>query len=242
MQEKNNLYNIIKKLCEKHARKGIHVEPKVTEEYKDPITKEVYVLIKAHIDFPTPKGEQYKYVVYKIDPETEKYKLINESCGYEIENEEVKLEKMIPKINILHGDDSALYRERVKKLEDIKYKITQVDNVEDLIKEGEKDKYDLIITDGLFGPEKTHDVRKGIYENVDGIVVAKKLREKGITTPIIIYTGIEGIDFAIEAFQHGIQCYIHKNYDKEKEGLENLRRAIKKLIYKSEREENVNHF
>jgi DNA-binding response OmpR family regulator len=119
-------------------------------------------------------------------------------------------------------DESTLRRLEKNFLEKKGFVVDDVDNGDDAGSQVEINKYDCILLD--LNLPKT-----------DGITVAKKIREKGDNTPIIMVTARSQIYDKLEGFDSGADDYITKPFD-----MKELVARINSLIKRS----NINqeHF
>lgn len=115
---------------------------------------------------------------------------------------------------ILVEDDLSLSNSIFDFLDDFA-DVMQVFDGEEGLYEAESGVYDLILLD-LMLPEKS------------GFQVLKELREKGITTPVLIMTAKEGLDDKGHGFELGADDYLTKPFY-----LEELKMRIQALLKRS---------
>ncbi|MGT2757372.1 response regulator transcription factor [Streptococcus ovuberis] len=115
---------------------------------------------------------------------------------------------------LLVEDDLNLSNSVFDFLEDFA-SVTQVFEGEEGLYEAESGIYDLILLD-LMLPEK------------DGFTVLKELRQKGISTPVLIMTAKESIDDKGHGFELGADDYLTKPFY-----LEELKMRIQALLKRS---------
>lgn len=116
---------------------------------------------------------------------------------------------------LLVEDDLSLSNSVFDFLDDGFADVVQVFDGEEGIYEAESGVYDLILLD-LMLPEK------------DGFQVLKELREKGITTPVLIMTAKESLDDKGHGFELGADDYLTKPFY-----LEELKMRIQALLKRS---------
>jgi DNA-binding response OmpR family regulator len=97
-------------------------------------------------------------------------------------------------------DESTLRRLEKNFLEKKGFVVDEVDNGDDAISQVSINQYDCILLD--LNLPKT-----------DGITVAKKIREKGNNTPVIMVTARSQIYDKLEGFDNGADDYITKPFD-----------------------------
>jgi DNA-binding response OmpR family regulator len=97
-------------------------------------------------------------------------------------------------------DESTLRRLEKNFLEKKGFVVDDVDNGQEAVSKVEINEYDCILLD-LNLPK------------IDGITVAKKIREKGDNTPIIMVTARSQIYDKLEGFDSGADDYITKPFD-----------------------------
>ena len=115
---------------------------------------------------------------------------------------------------LLVEDDLSLSNSVFDFLDDFAY-VMQVFDGEEGLYEAESGVYDLILLD-LMLPEK------------DGFQVLKELREKGISTPVLIMTAKESLDDKGHGFELGADDYLTKPFY-----LEELKMRIQALLKRS---------
>lgn len=115
---------------------------------------------------------------------------------------------------LLVEDDLSLSNSVFDFLEDFA-DVTQVFDGEEGLYEAESGVYDLILLD-LMLPEK------------DGFTVLKELRQKGISTPVLIMTAKESLDDKGHGFELGADDYLTKPFY-----LEELKMRIQALLKRS---------
>lgn len=115
---------------------------------------------------------------------------------------------------LLIEDDSSLSNSVFDFLDDFA-DVMQIFDGEEGLYEAESGVYDLILLD-LMLPEK------------NGFQVLKELREKGITTPVLIMTAKESIDDKGQGFDLGADDYLTKPFY-----LEELKMRIQALLKRS---------
>lgn len=115
---------------------------------------------------------------------------------------------------LLVEDDLSLSNSIFDFLDDFA-DVMQVFDGEEGLYEAESGVYDLILLD-LMLPEK------------NGFQVLKELREKGITTPVLIMTAKEGLDDKGHGFELGADDYLTKPFY-----LEELKMRIQALLKRS---------
>ncbi|MGQ9411863.1 response regulator transcription factor [Streptococcus pluranimalium] len=115
---------------------------------------------------------------------------------------------------LLVEDDLSLSNSVFDFLDDFA-EVMQVFDGEEGLYEAESGVYDLILLD-LMLPEK------------NGFQVLKELREKGITTPVLIMTAKEGLDDKGHGFELGADDYLTKPFY-----LEELKMRIQALLKRS---------
>ncbi|MFU2203174.1 response regulator transcription factor [Streptococcus hyovaginalis] len=122
---------------------------------------------------------------------------------------------------LLVEDDLSLSNSVFDFLEDF-VDVMQVFDGEEGLYEAESGVYDLILLD-LMLPEK------------NGFQVLKELREKGITTPVLIMTAKESLDDKGHGFELGTDDYLTKPFY-----LEELKMRIQALLKRSGKLSNTN--
>lgn len=115
---------------------------------------------------------------------------------------------------LLVEDDLSLSNSVFDFLDDFA-DVTQVFDGEEGLYEGETGVYDIILLD-LMLPEK------------NGFEVLKELRDKGVTTPVLIMTAKEGLDDKGHGFELGADDYLTKPFY-----LEELKMRIQALLKRS---------
>ena len=115
---------------------------------------------------------------------------------------------------LLVEDDLSLSNSVFDFLDDFA-DVMQVFDGDEGLYEAESGVYDLILLD-LMLPEK------------DGFTVLKELREKGVTTPVLIMTAKESLDDKGHGFELGADDYLTKPFY-----LEELKMRIKALLKRS---------
>lgn len=115
---------------------------------------------------------------------------------------------------LLVEDDLSLSNSVFDFLDDIA-DVMQVFDGDEGLYEAESGVYDLILLD-LMLPEK------------DGFTVLKELREKGVTTPVLIMTAKESLDDKGHGFELGADDYLTKPFY-----LEELKMRIQALLKRS---------
>ncbi len=124
---------------------------------------------------------------------------------------------------ILVVDDEDAQREIIADvLMRAKYEIKQASNADDAVKEINKDRLDLIIT----------DLR---MDNGSGMDVLREAKQLSPETEIIVMTAYGSIESAVEAMRQGAYDYITKPFDKDVL-LVSVRKALE---HKQLREENL---
>lgn len=116
---------------------------------------------------------------------------------------------------LLVEDDLSLSNSVFDFLDDGFADVMQVFDGEEGVYEAESGVYDLILLD-LMLPEK------------DGFQVLKELRDKGITTPVLIMTAKEGLGDKGQGFELGADDYLTKPFY-----LEELKMRIQALLKRS---------
>lgn len=96
------------------------------------------------------------------------------------------------------------------------YEVTSVENGEDAFCEIESEIYDLIVLDVMM-------------PGMNGLEVAKKTREAGITTPILMLTAKGELDDKVEGLDSGADDYLTKPF-MTKELLARLRALVRRNI------------
>jgi CheY-like chemotaxis protein len=105
----------------------------------------------------------------------------------------------IKKILLLLVDDDEVDREMIRRsLDMLDAEIDEVDTCEAFLKIVGKKDYDLILLDFKL-------------PDGDGLAVAKKVRAKGITTPMILITGFGSEDLHKQSIEAGLLGYITKD-------------------------------
>ena len=115
---------------------------------------------------------------------------------------------------LLVEDDLSLSNSAFDFLDDFA-DVMQVFDGDEGLYEAESGVYDLILLD-LMLPEK------------DGFTVLKELREKGVTTPVLIMTAKESLDDKGQGFELGADDYLTKPFY-----LEELKMRIQALLKRS---------
>jgi len=107
------------------------------------------------------------------------------------------------KNKILIVDDEILIRESLQAdLIHAGYQVGSADNGEEALLKLETEDYDLIITDL-------------VMDNMNGIELLVKIKEKGIELSSIIITGHAKLETAVEALRLGATDYLTKPYSQE---------------------------
>ncbi|AGC68739.1 transcriptional regulatory protein DltR [Thermoclostridium stercorarium subsp. stercorarium DSM 8532] len=101
---------------------------------------------------------------------------------------------------LLAEDERSLVRALVKILEKNNYTAEAVYNGEDALAYLETGDYDAAILDIMM-------------PKMDGITVLKKVREKGITTPILMLTAKSEVDDIVTGLDSGANDYLTKPFD-----------------------------
>jgi PAS domain S-box-containing protein len=103
-------------------------------------------------------------------------------------------------IKVLHVDDDIVSLETTKEILEMNknIKITSVDSANEAIRILKEQEFDVIVSDYQM-PQK------------DGLKLLAQLRERGIETPFILFTGKGREDVAIKALNLGANYYINKN-------------------------------
>ncbi|ANX01598.1 two-component system response regulator [Thermoclostridium stercorarium subsp. leptospartum DSM 9219] len=101
---------------------------------------------------------------------------------------------------LLAEDERSLVRALVKILEKNNYTAEAVYNGEDVLAYLETGDYDAAILDIMM-------------PKMDGITVLKKVREKGITTPILMLTAKSEVDDIVTGLDSGANDYLTKPFD-----------------------------
>lgn len=114
---------------------------------------------------------------------------------------------------LLAEDERSLVRALVKILEKNNYTAEAVYNGEDALAYLETGDYDAAILDIMM-------------PKMDGITVLKKVREKGITTPILMLTAKSEVDDIVTGLDSGANDYLTKPFD-TKELLARIRAMIR---------------
>ncbi len=105
----------------------------------------------------------------------------------------------IKKILLLLVDDDEVDREMIRRsLDVLDAEIDEVDTCEAFLKVVGKKDYDLILLDFKL-------------PDGDGLAVAKKVRAKGITTPMILITGFGSEELQRQSIEAGLLGYITKD-------------------------------
>jgi ATP-dependent Lon protease len=132
-----------------------------------------------------------------------------------LEHLAVKILTSEAKPKILVVDDEKIALEKMQHaLEREDYSVVAVDSGEKAFKKIESDIFDVVIT----------DLR---MENVDGIDILEKTRNKNADTQIILITGYASIDSAKESIKKGAFDYIEKPLR-----LDTLRTVVKQALEK----------
>lgn len=119
---------------------------------------------------------------------------------------------MKPKILII--DDEKSIREPFRKfLADDGYEVATAENYQEAVDRIEESHFDLIFADIILGDNT-------------GIDVLKKVRERGLRCPVIMFTGAPSVETASQAVYLGAFEYLFKPIEK-KELLEAAKRAIR---------------
>ncbi|MCK5069323.1 MAG: sigma-54-dependent Fis family transcriptional regulator [Desulfocapsa sp.] len=107
------------------------------------------------------------------------------------------------KSKILIVDDEILIRESLHAdLVHVGYEVGSAGSGEEALLKMEQEDYDLIITDL-------------VMDNMSGIELLSKIKEKGVELPSIIITGFAKLDSAVEALRLGATDYLTKPYNPE---------------------------
>ncbi len=101
---------------------------------------------------------------------------------------------------LLAEDEQSLARAIVKILEKFNYTAEAVYNGEDALAYLEAGDYDAAILDIMM-------------PKLDGITVLKRLRAKGITTPILMLTAKAEVDYKVLGLDSGANDYLTKPFD-----------------------------
>jgi len=119
------------------------------------------------------------------------------------------------KSKILIVDDEILIRDSLgADLVHAGYEVETAESGEEAIQKLNHEEYDLIITDLLM-------------ENIGGIELLGKVKEKDFEIPVIIITGHAELETAIEALRLGAADYLLKPYNQE-ELLLRIRNCLEK--------------
>lgn len=99
-------------------------------------------------------------------------------------------------------DDSVISRNLKKILENEKFQVTTAANAQDGLYQAVEESYDVIILDRMLPDE-------------DGDAVCRKIREKNITTPILMLTARSQLEDKVEGLVSGADDYLTKPFAKE---------------------------
>ncbi len=100
---------------------------------------------------------------------------------------------------LIAEDEKRMNRALSELLRQEGYEVTSVDNGEDALYEIEGDTYDLVVLDVMM-------------PGMNGYSVAKKARESGIKTPILMLTAKSELDDKVEGLDSGADDYLTKPF------------------------------
>ncbi|WP_017473145.1 response regulator transcription factor [Amphibacillus jilinensis] len=105
-------------------------------------------------------------------------------------------------MKLLIIEDDPQLSDTIKQTTQYNYDVTQAYDGSEGLYYAEQDIYDLIILDLML-------------PSIDGYHVLKNLRNKNITTPVLILTAKDGIDDKVKGFKVGADDYIVKPFHRE---------------------------
>jgi len=115
---------------------------------------------------------------------------------------------------ILVADDEEGIRESLNLILCEEYNLAFAINGQDTLDKLSAEKFDLVLLD-IKMPK------------MDGLEVMKRMREQGMTVPVLILTAYQSVELAKEAIKLGAQSYLPKPFERE-QILNEVRNTLKR--------------